>query len=370
MNMEKNYIWIFLPLIILFLVIFNPPKIIKLPKELPKKSLAETILDKMTLEEKVGQMFIVRHPLENAKENISKYNLGGYLFFSRDFANQTPEQIKNKIKEYQEISKIPLFIAVDEEGGKVTRISSFKNFYPQPFLSSQKLYEKGGFKEIVKDTQEKCAFLKNLGFNTNFAPVVDVVTDKNSYMYERSLGLDSNKTSIYASKVVKKMNEENVISVLKHFPGYGNNLDTHAQIVTSTHSLEYLRHNDFLPFKSGITSGADLILVSHLITPQIDSLPASISKKTMALIRQELKFSGVIVTDALDMKGLKNYTKDKNPSLMAILAGADLVCTTTFANDLDEIIKSVKNGLISQKRIDKSVLRILNLKIKRKLISQ
>lgn len=186
----------------------------------PELSKEEKLLNEMTIEEKIGQMFIVRNPLEDNIEKITKYHLGGYILFARDFENKTKEDFKAEIKSYQDVSKTPLFIAVDEEGGKVVRASKYKEFRDEPFKSAQELYKDGGIDKIVEDAKEKSQFLKDLGININFAPVADISENSTDYIYPRTLGENEVITSNYISKVVNVMNEEKIGSVLKHFPGY------------------------------------------------------------------------------------------------------------------------------------------------------
>lgn len=326
------------------------------------------MLDNMTIPEKVGQMFMVRVPKEYADKRVSEYHLGGYIMFGRDFDNKTKEEVINNIASWQEASDIPMLIGVDEEGGTVNRISTNTEFRSEPFKSSQELYKDGGFDLIYKDTIEKANFLKELGINVNFAPVVDVSTNPDDYIYKRSFGKNANLTSEYASTVVTAMKEANIASVLKHFPGYGNNTDTHTGISIDNRSLESFKENDFLPFEAGIKAGANIVLVSHNIVTNIDSNnPASLSTRVHEILRNDLGFAGVIITDDLYMDAIsKNY--DSSVAVLAILAGNDLICTTDFESQIPEVIAAVEDGTISIDRINESVRRILELKLELNLI--
>lgn len=326
------------------------------------------MLDNMSVEEKVGQMFMVRVPKENADKRVSEYHLGGYIMFGRDFDNKTKEEVINNIASWQEASDIPMLIGVDEEGGTVNRISTNTEFRSEPFKSSQELYKDGGFDLIYEDTINKANFLKELGINVNFAPVVDVSTNPDDYIYKRSFGKNANLTSEYASTVVTAMKEANIASVLKHFPGYGNNTDTHTGISIDNRSLESFKENDFLPFEAGIKAGANIVLVSHNIVTNIDSNnPASLSTRVHEILRNDLGFAGVIITDDLYMDAIsKNY--DSSVAVLAILAGNDLICTTDFESQIPEVIAAVEDGTISIDRINESVRRILELKLELNLI--
>ena len=326
-------------------------------------------ISNMTLEEKVGQMFIVRCPIDDADTLVSKYQLGGYILYARDFEGKTKEEVISNIKSYQDASTTPMLIGVDEEGGSVVRVSKYKEFRNEAFKSPQELYKEGGFSKIKEDTLEKSNLLKELGINVNFAPVSDVSIDSNDYIYKRTIGLDASKTAEYVKVVVDAMKESNIASVLKHFPGYGNNLDTHTGISIDTRSYDNFVNNDFLPFVSGIKAGADMVLVSHNIVTSMDpDYPASLSKNVHDILRSDLDFDGVIVTDDLDMDAIKDYQDNEKVAIDAIIAGNDLICTTDFENQIPAVIEAVKNGIITEERINDSVRRILNLKSELNLI--
>lgn len=331
---------------------------------------AKEILSTMSLEEKVGQMFIVRCPEENAPELAEEYQIGGYLLFGRDFENQTPSEMKQTIQTYQNRVKVPLFIGVDEEGGSVVRASAYSQFRSTPFASPQELYAQGGMEKITQDAAEKSKFLLQLGINLNFAPVCDVCTDPDSYMYDRSFGKDAKSTANYVSAVVKTMKESGICSVLKHFPGYGENLDTHTGIAYDERSLETFETSDFLPFQSGIAAGADCVLVSHNIVTSIDAEnPASLSAEVHGILREDLGFDGIILTDDLAMDAIRDSIDDRSAAVAAVQAGNDLLCCTDFEKQIPAVIQAVKDGKISEDRLDESVLRILKAKIEADIIS-
>ncbi|WP_110943025.1 glycoside hydrolase family 3 protein [Inediibacterium massiliense] len=325
---------------------------------------AQQILNEMSLEEKVGQMFIVRCPQENAVQSILKYHLGGYILFGRDFKNKTQKEVSLNIQSYQNASKIDMLIGVDEEGGTVNRVSLYDQFRSSRFKSPQDLYEEGGWDLIAKDTEEKSNLLKSLGINLNMAPVCDVSTNPSDYMYDRTFGKDAKLTSKYVQKVVSAMNDNKLGCVLKHFPGYGNNVDTHTGMAYDHRSYESFVKNDFLPFISGIKEGANSILVSHNIIDCMDlQYPASLSAKVHKILREDLRFDGVIMTDDLYMDAIQKYTKAKEAAVIAVLAGNDMICCTDFEAQIPAVIDAVKNGTISESMIDESVLRILCWKL-------
>lgn len=331
---------------------------------------AQQILNKMTLEEKVGQMFMVRCPEENQVEAIEQYHLGGFTLYTNDFEGKTKNDVAAAVDSYQAASSIPMLIGVDEEGGKVNRISTYTAFRGSAFLSARELYATGGMTLVENDTVEKCQLLKSLGINMNYAPVADVTTNPNGYMYDRALGANAVGTGRYVKNVVTVMNDQRVISVLKHFPGYGNvTADTHTGMAVDNRPIEDFLNSDFLPFKDGIEAEAPVILVGHNIVTAIDpDRPASLSEEVHKVLRRELGFEGVVITDELRMEGVRQYTDDEQLAVEAVLAGNDLICTTDYETQIPAVLKAVKAGAISEERIDESVLRILKLKIQFNMI--
>ena len=336
----------------------------KVSKTLDRKAdVIEKTINHMTLEEKVGQMFIVRLPEKDAMTAIEQYHLGGYILYARDFRNHTKESATSMIKSYQDNSKIPMLIGVDEEGGTVNRVSLYPAFRNSPFRSPQELYKSGGWEMITSDAIEKSKLLRSLGINVNFAPVVDVSENPNDYIYNRSFGSDADMTAQYAKKVVKAMHKEHIEPVLKHFPGYGNNVNTHTGIAHDTRSYEQFETSDFIPFQEGVKAGANIILVSHNIVHSMDDkYPASLSPKVHKILRETLSFDGVVVTDDLYMEGITQYVKKEEAAILAVQAGNDLICCTDFQTQISAVVSAVKDGRISEEIINSSVRRILKLK--------
>ena len=332
-------------------------------------SQAMSLLDSMTLEEKVGQMFFIRCPSENAAELADRWQPGGYVLFASDFENKTPQEAAADIQSYQDAVRIPMLIGVDEEGGTVTRISRFSQYRDEPFLSPRDLYAEGGFELIRSDTIEKCALLHSLGINVNLAPVCDVSTSGEDFIYERAFSNDAQETADYVRLVVSVMKEEGMGCTLKHFPGYGNNVDTHTGIAVDNRSLESFYENDFLPFLAGIEAGAGSILVSHnIMTCVDDSMPASLSPAVHELLREDLGFDGVIMTDDLIMDAITEYTDGSSAAVLAVLAGNDLLICSDPTIQLPAVIEAVLDGTIPLEQVEESVLRILMWKLELNLI--
>ncbi len=324
---------------------------------------AENILKSMTLEEKVGQMFLARYPESNVINEIKNEAPGGYVLFGRDFDNKTKQQMKDELNKNQQASKIPLILGVDEEGGTVVRVSSHKAFRETKFLSPQQIWTQGQLPAILEDSKEKSKLLKEIGLNMNLTPVADVPTNKNAFIYDRAYGRGAEKTAIYVSELIKTMNNDKMISAMKHFPGYGDNVDTHTGMAIDKRPYSTFEKSDFLPFKSGIEAKGPFILVSHNIVEAMDDKnPASLSKKVHQILKEDLQFTGLIITDDLAMKAVEEYVKNEEAAVQAVIAGNDMIISSDFTKQKREIITAVKNNKIDENRINESVKKILACK--------
>ena len=331
----------------------------------------EELLSEMTVKEKVAQMMMVAMPASGAASIQEKYQFGGYLLFGRDFARTNAGGMKRLLKSCQNASEIPMLTAVDEEGGTVVRASLYSWYRSGKFRSPRQVYRSGGYTEIVRDTKKKDRFLKSLGLNTNLAPVADVPYGSYDFIYDRGFSVSANGTSKFIRLTVTQMGKDRVISTLKHFPGYGGNGDTHGRIIRDTRPLSTFESRDLKPFRSGIKAGTDMIMVSHVKVNAFDSRrPASLSKKVHTYLRKELGFDGVIITDGLGMKGVTDFAGDQGAAAVkAVQAGNDMLCVTgSYTTCYNALIAAVRKGTITKDRLDKSVRRILKMKIKRGLI--
>lgn len=338
-------------------------------EETPEQKRAQALLAGMTDEEKVGQLFLARCPDADAAQKAAQYRLGGYLLFARDFSGKTRDQVVETIQSYQAASSVPMLIAVDEEGGEVNRVSLNPALRASPFLSPRALYAQGGWALVESDAAEKCALLSSLGVNLNLAPVCDVSGDPADYIYPRSFGGDASQVSEYVRRVVAVSARCGMGCALKHFPGYGNNIDTHGSIARDDRSLAQFEECDLLPFSAGIAAGADCVLVSHNIVSCIDpDRPASLSPAVHALLRDELGFDGAILTDDLVMKGVQDFAGVGEAAVMAVNAGNDLLCSTDFEEQIPAVLDAVRSGRISAETLDRAVMRVLLLKAKLGLI--
>lgn len=322
------------------------------------------MISDMSLEQRVGQLFLARYNADTAAADIRQYHLGGLVLFGSDFENQTPDSMCQTIAAYQNSAEKPLLIAVDEEGGDVTRISQFPAFRDRRFSSLRKRYDQGGLEGVLAEEEEKCRLLSDLGINVNLGPVCDITTEPEAFMYSRSLGQDAQTTAEVTASTVNLMNAFSIGSVLKHFPGYGNNVDTHTGIAVDTRALSELEERDLVPFTAGIQAGCGAVMVGHIIVEALDrELPASLSPAVHRYLREELGFSGVIMTDDLVMQAITDQYGAGEAAVMAVLAGNDLLCSTEYAVQYQAVLQAVLDGRIDIDVLNSALRNVLEWKI-------
>ena len=331
----------------------------------------EDRLASMTLAEKVGQLFFLRCPSSVAEAAVAQHHLGGILLFTQDYKDAsgdwlTQDAFAEKLAALQDAAEsdtgIPLLIGSDEEGGTVTRASRNPNLFPSKFPSPQSLFETVGLEGLLADTQQYNSRLHSLGITVNFAPVCDVSTNPKDFIYERSFGQNAQTTADYIAQVVAAMSDVGIASVLKHFPGYGNNADTHTGIAVDERPYEQFLAEDYLPFAAGIGAGAPFVLVSHNIVTCLDSsYPASLSAAWHEQLRSHLGFEGVILTDDLDMGAVKAYADGGNIAVLALQAGNDMIVCSDLTQ-IGAVIAAVQDGTLSEETIDSACRRVLAAK--------
>ncbi len=330
------------------------------PPETTAPDPVEEILRSMPLEEWVGQLFLVGADANLALEHIETYQPAGFLLFSHDFEGDA----RTAIARYQSASSLPMLIAADEEGGTVTRISRHTQYRSSRFPAPRELYEQGGMDLVLTTEAEKCTLLSSLGVNVNLGPVCDITTDPGAFMYRRSLGQDKQTTADFADGMVRLMKDHGIGSALKHFPGYGNNTDTHTGIARDSRSLAQLQQEDLIPFQAGIDAGCDAVLVSHTIVEAFDpELPASLSPAVHTYLRETMGFEGVIVTDDLTMDAIAQRYGAGEAAVMAVLAGNDLLCSTRFAEQYEAVLAAVLDGRIGYDTLKAAASRVLRWKL-------
>ena len=344
----------------------------------------EKIVNNMTLEEKVGQIFMVAPEAvdkdggsttvftENIEKEIEKYNLGGYILFASNIEN--PTQTQELINGLKKSSKIQPFVGVDEEGGRVARIGKnsamgVEKIEPMAQVGKSQNYERAN---EIGTTIGK--YIKNLGFNLDFAPDTDVLTDSNNTeIGDRSFGNDPEVVGKMATEVVKGLQSENISTVLKHFPGHGGSIgNSHQGFSLSNRTEEELKKCEIVPFKTAIENGADCVMVAHMSLPNVtgDNIPSTLSKKVVTdMLKTELNFKGVVFSDSMSMGAITENYGTGDACVKAVEAGIDMVL---MPENLDEaynaVLEAVKNGKISQERLDDAVSRIIKAKIQRGII--
>ncbi|MGI6732528.1 MAG: glycoside hydrolase family 3 protein [Anaerovoracaceae bacterium] len=354
-----------------------------------KRSEAEELLESMELKEKIGQLFIVRpealhiNPLNkpagqtetpaNNLENepLKTYPVGGIALFGEDIS--TPEQLTDFIKDIQRQSKIPLFIGIDEEGGSVSRIGSSPEFDVPRYESMGKIGESGDPENAYHAGVAIGTYLAQYGINLNFAPVADINTNpENIVIGDRSFGDDPDLVAQMVLSNISGLQESEVMSCVKHFPGHGDTKgDTHDGYVSIEKTWEELKEQELIPFIASLHT-TDMVMISHITAPNItkDQLPASLSAEMIdGKLRKSLGYKGVVITDAMEMGAITQEYSSSESAVKAILAGNDIILMPgDFEEAFEGIHRAVENGIISEKRIDESVRRILELKEKYDLL--
>ena len=340
---------------------------------------AEDMLAQMTLEEKIGQMFFVGSRKNAAGERqlaldeplkkvLTQLQPGGFIFFAENL--DTISQTTAFIEELQKDAKIPLFIGIDEEGGTVTRLNKAEKLHSTVMPAPYTIGSTGNSEYAFMAAKAIGEELKSLGFNLNFAPVADVFSNpKNKIIGRRAYSEDPSVVSEMVAQAVKGTKESGIIPVLKHFPGHGDTLeDSHTGAAVVNKDLEQLNQAELPPFGSGIEAGAEMVMMGHLMTPEItdNGLPATLSRPVVeGVLREQLGFDGVIITDGLEMSAITAFYSEEEAVVMAVEAGIDiLLLPNDFSKAYDAVLTAVKDGRISEERVDESVIRILDLKLR------
>lgn len=318
-----------------------------------------TYLEQMTLREKVSQLIFL-HGQGESIETLFKYQVGGIILFDAFFRDKSADQVIQGIEDMQSVMKIPMLVAVDEEGGSVVRVSNHRALSTEKFQSPRRLYREGGMDLIREDTIDKSELLRGYGINVNLAPVADVSVSGSDYIHDRAFGKNAEETADYVSNVVTEMQKCGIGSVVKHFPGYGNNRDTHKHFVKDRRDYATFEKSDLIPFEAAIEAGVNGVLVSHNIVECMDdTYPASLSPAVHRLLREKMGFDGVIMTDDLVMKAIQKAEFDQEPAVLAFAAGNDMIISSDYENDMQAVVDAVQDGTLSQDAIDESVKRVL-----------
>lgn len=343
-----------------------------------EKSQLDEIVDaciaEMPLEDKVGGLFIITPEAltgtdvaikagDTTKEKLSQYAVGGLIYAKQNI--KSADQLKEMISGTQGFSKYPLFIGIDEEGGSVSRIA--ESGLADNVGTMGDIGTSGDPSKAKEAGSAIAAYLSEYGFNLDFAPVADVILEGNSIIGDRSFGSNAGDDAAMVSACVEGLQEGDVSACLKHFPGLGSTTeDTHEGMATSEKTKEDFETTDFLSFQGGIDAGADFVMVSHLSVPNItgDNTPSSLSDKMITdILRGELGFNGIVITDAMDMKAVTDYYTSDEAAVKALQAGADMILMPEdFEAAYQGVLDAVNNGTLSEERINESLQRIYRVK--------
>lgn len=343
-------------------------------EELPEPTPAELYLQTMTPEEKLWQLFLVRpeditnvktatRAGETTQKALEACPVGGLCYFAENLEDQ--EQVVELLSKTQSYAKTPLFLAIDEEGGRVSRAGANEELDVTHFPAAAEFGKTGDNVSVLQMGMTLAKELKALGFNLNFAPVADMVTNpNNTEIGDRAYSDDPETAALLVAAMVEGQQRNGMISCLKHFPGHGSTEgDSHENTVTSTRTLEELQQSEWLPFRAGIGQGAAFVMVSHLTNENLSSLPASLSPEVVGYLRQDLGFEGIIITDSLQMKAITGYYGADRAAVLALQAGADmLLMPNSVEKAYNGITAALETGELTWERIDESVLRILTAK--------
>jgi len=333
------------------------------------KAITQKIAD-MSLEEKIGQLIIAgvegKEPESRAEKMITDQHVGGVIFYKYNLA--TAKDVVgyvNQLKAWNKENAAPLILSVDQEGGKVSRLPGLEKLPDAARIGKS---GKLPFAEAVGSLLAR--EVKEMGMNMNFAPVLDINSNPNNPVIgTRSFGATPDEVTPMGMAVMKAIKEQDVIPVVKHFPGHGDTgVDSHLELPIVEKNLDQLKAFEWLPFKEAIKQGTDAVMVAHILFPELDKqFPASLSKTIITdQLRGTLKFDGVIMTDDLTMGAIAVHYGIGEAAVQAILAGTDIVLVAHDYNNIDTVIaalkQSIEDGKLTEQRIDESVGRILRMK--------
>lgn len=342
----------------------------------------DRVLDSMTLEEKVNQLFMITPEAltgvgtviqagDGTREALAEHPVGGLIYFAQNLKD--PDQTRTMLENTQEYasarSGFPIFLSVDEEGGQVARVGSNPAFGVPEIGNMSEVGAGGDTQEAYETGSTIGAYLKDLGFNMDAAPDADVLTNPaNEVVKYRSFGSDPDLVSRMAAAELKGLNDQGIIGMYKHFPGHGGTTaDSHEGYVYVEENLEELKSGALVPFQDGADNGLHVIMVSHIACPEVtgNNTPATLSRELVTdLLREDMGFDGLVITDALNMGAITEQYSSGEAAVAALNAGVDmLLMPADFQAAYDGVMAALENGELTEERIDESVRRILEIKL-------
>lgn len=344
------------------------------PEPTPTPTLAELTLEKMTLREKACQMFMVQPSSmpgntdvteagEATQRALEQYPVGGFFYNTVNMHSE--EQLRGMLESAQSYSDIPLLLTCDEEGGRVARLMRAVGTTK---IGAMLSYKDQGTEKARENAQTIAQDMRGCGFNMDLAPVADVWSNPaNTVIGDRAYSDDFAQAAELVAAAVQGFHDGGVACTLKHFPGHGDTVaDSHYGAAYVYKDLDTLRREELLPFQAGIDAGADIVMMAHITVPEVDDKPALLSYRLATeLLREEMGFDGVVMTDSLEMQAVSAYYSETQAIVGAVQAGVDLLlCPTDLDAGIEALLAALEDGSLSEARIDESVLRILQLKEK------
>ena len=347
-----------------------------------KTEEVQNIVDSMSLEEKVAQLFLVQPEAivdigtataagDATKQAINKTPVGGFVYFSDNL--QSEQQVQDMLRNVQKYSEdrigLPAFLSVDEEGGTVARVASTGRFDVTDVGDMAKIGASGDVQQARQAGETIGSYLSELGFNLDFAPDADVLTNpENTVVKKRSFGSDPQVVSDMSLAVAQGLAQHQVHSVYKHFPGHGATAgDTHQGYAYTDKTLDELKQSELIPFENAIRNNAEFIMAAHISAPRVtgDDTPASLSKTMITdILRGQMGYDGIVVTDAMNMGAVTEQYTSAQAAVKALQAGADLVLMPEdFQEAYQGVLDAVKDGTLTEQRINESVTRIVKVKV-------
>ena len=347
----------------------------------PEDALNEMVEESvagMTLEQKVAGLFFVTPEQltgvgqavqagEGTREALAKWPVGGLVYFKQNI--QSEEQLKEMLANTVSYSSFPIFLGVDEEGGSVARVADalgLENVEPMADIGST-----GDVQAAYAANQTIGTYLSSYGFNVDFAPIADVLTNPdNTVIGDRAFSDDPQTAADMVAGAVEGLQSAGVSACLKHFPGHGDTAgDSHTGAAETDRTKEEMAAAEFLPFQSGIEAGADMVMVGHISAPNLtggEKVPASLSEEIITgILRSELGYDGIIITDAMNMAAVTDYYEADVAAIMALKAGADMILMPEdFQQAYEGVLQAVQDGTVSQERVDDSLKRIYRVKLR------
>ncbi len=353
--------------------------VVELTPEQRLDEIVDAAIAQMSLEDRVAGLFIVTPEAitgvntavqagEGTKKALETYSVGGLVYFKKNIRSE--EQLKTMISNSQQYANYPLFIAVDEEGGSVARLA--ESGLGTKVGTAKAIGETGDANNAYAAAQTIGKYLADYGFNLDFAPVADLNNINKSAIGDRSYGSDADSVSAFVGSAVRGFKEQGVSVCLKHFPGIGSTAkDTHDGIAVTERTKEQFEAEEFKVFQAGIDAGADMIMAGHIAAPSLtgDNTPCSLSKQVITdILRNEMNFDGIVITDSLSMKAITDYHAADEAAIQALRAGCDMILMPEdFEKAYNGVLQAVKDGTISEERINDSLRRIYRIKYKDKI---